>query len=392
MPSNQRRPFPRVREHSRNSNSGRHVPGPTPTRSPQTNGESVDDTLHPDSVILDGANGAGNSEHEHPPGVSGNGTSANGTAVGSPTVTTEVVVPTPNGQYKVTEETVRNMWQASEPAVAQSRLQPSSSHSLRQITAHRSRSGMWTTLGVVALAAASTVALLMFFGGSAQGDAEARAAVENAAVVAASTVEDSLATLESLQAGSSFTPELVSAISTLGETSRSLVETAAVLPTDEPSMAEIRMSATALAGRVSRLGETFGAAFSYQGQLGPNLAFPELNAPLDISRLAENASLLTDWQFRLEQAVSSQPAQPRLLQNQQALEATLPYIAVHRHAYSDAMGNGQSQQAETALSQMASLISAIRQDFDRAYREIAEIAEAEIASLTADFQSLLAGI
>lgn len=247
-------------------------------------------------------------------------------------------------------------------------------------------------MGLVAFAAAATVALLMFFGGSVQDNTEVRAAVLDAATVAAGSVEGSLATLQSLQAGSSFTPELVSAISALGEASRNLVETAAALPTDQPSLAEIRMSATALAGRASRLGETFGAAFSYQGQLGPILTFPELNAPLDISNLSENATLLTDWQFRLEQAVSSRPGQPRLLQNQQALEATLPYLAVHRQAYSDAVANGQSEQAEAALSQMASLVSAIRQDFDRAYREIAEIAEAEIASLTADLQRMLAGI
>ena len=392
MPRKQRRPLPRVREHNRKSGSARHATVPIAARSPQTNGKPVDDTRHSDHVILNGADIAGDSEHDHSSRVNGNGTNAGGTAVKYLTATTKVAVPTPNGEYKVTEETVRNMWQASESAVAHPRLRPSSSHSLRQITARRSRSGMWATIGLVALAAAFTVGLLMFFGGPVQDNTEARAAVQEAAVGAAGSVEGSRATLDSLQAGSAFTPELVSAISALGEASRHLVESAAALPTDEPSLAEIRMSATALAGRVSRLGEAFGAAFSYRGQLGPILTFPELNAPLDISLLSENSTLLTDWQFRLEQAVASRPGQPRLLQNQQALEATLPYIAVHRQAYSDAMANGQSEQAEAALSQMASLVSAIRQDFDRAYREIAEIAEAEIASLTADLQSMLAGI
>ena len=387
MPSRQRRPIPRVREHSRKASLGRHSTVLTPNRADPANGPSVDDTLDPHHHTITDVTAAAVSKPLHSPGVNGNGK-----AVLSLTDSTKVVGPAPNGRYKATEETIHNMWQASEPAATQPRLQPSSFHSLRQITARRSRSGLWTTVGLVAVAAAVTVALVMLFGGSGQDNAQVQTAVVAAATVAAGSVEDSLATLESLQAGSSFTPDLVSSISALGDASRNLVESAAALPLDDPSMAEIRMSATALAGRVSRLGETFGAAFSYRGQLEPNLTFPALTAPLEIATLSENVTSLTDWQFRLEQAVSSQPGQPRLLQNQQALEATLPYIAVHRQAYSEAVGNGQSEQARTALSQMGSLLSAIKQDFDRAYREIAEIAEAEIASLTTDLQRLTAGM
>jgi hypothetical protein len=243
----------------------------------------------------------------------------------------------------------------------------------------------------VGVATVLTVMLLMVLGSSAGNTDQLRANVLNAAGSAAISVENSVATLQSLQGGSAFTPELVSSISALGDASRHLVESAAGLPTDDPSMAEVRMFATALAGRVSRLGETFGAAFSYRGQLASHLSFPVLNSPLNVENLSQNTTVLTDWQFFLEKAASTQPGQTRLLQNQQALAATLPYIAVHRQAYTDAVGNGQSDQAQVALSQINSLISAIKQDFDRAYREIGEIAEAEIQSLTADLQSLSEG-
>ena len=151
------------------------------------------------------------------------------------------------------------------------------------------------------------------------------------------------------------------------------------------------MLATGLAGRVSRLGETFGAAFSYRGQVAPHLSIPALNNPLDLSNLSENTTLLTDWQFRLEQAASTQPSQPRLLKNHDALQAMAPYIAVHLQAYADAVGAGQAEQAAAALEQITSLLSAISQDFDRAYGEITEIAQAEIQSLTADLHVLSKG-
>ena len=392
MPSKQRRPHPRVREHSRKASHGRHATLLSPDRSGHANDQSVDDTPDPNRLTVNDVTTAVDPKARHSSGVNGNDTSANRTAGHPLTAAPDVVVPTANGRYKATEETIHHMWQISESASPHPRLQPSPFHSLRQVTAHRTRSGLWATLGLVALAAAITVALVMSIGGPGQDNPDVRAAVGDAAAVAAGSVEDSLATLESLRAGDSFTPDLVSSISALGDASRNLVESAAALPTDDSSLAEIRMLATALAGRASRLGETFGAAFSYRGQLGPNLTFPDLNAPLEISNLSENTTLLTDWQFRLEQAASAQPGQPRLLQNQQALEATLPYIAVHRQAYSDAVGNGQLEQAQAALSQMASLVSAIEQDFDRAYLEIAEIAEAEIASLTADLQNLMTGM
>ncbi len=283
------------------------------------------------------------------------------------------------------------MWNAPETGLPLTPLQPSSFHSLRQITTHRSRNGLWTTLVFVAIAAAITVGVLLFLNDSEPGQTEIRAAVTNAASVAVGSVEDSLITLESLRAGSSFTPEHVSSISALGAASRSLVESAAALPTNEPSLAALRMSATALAGRVSRLGETFGAAFSYRGQVEPLLTPPSLNGPLEISNLPENAALLTDWQFRLDQAIATPPNQPRLLQNQQAIEATLPYVAVHRQAYSEAVGSGQPEQATVAMSQISSLLTAVRQDFERAFNEINEMTEREIRSLTSDLQSLSEG-
>ena len=241
------------------------------------------------------------------------------------------------------------------------------------------------------LAAALTVVLLTLLGSSEQTNAEARASVLSAASVAAAAVDDSVSVLDSLRAESSFTPELVASISALGDASRSLVESVAGIPTDDPSLAELRMQATGLAGRVSRLGETFGAAFSYRGQVEPLLTFPSLIDPRNVSTLSENINLLTDWRFRLEQAITMRPNQPRLLSNQETMGAMLPYIAVYHQAYADAVGNGQPEQATAALSQITSLLSALRQDFDRAYDEITEIAQAEIRSLAADLQVLSKG-
>lgn len=390
MPSKRRRPFPPVQQNGRNANPGRHATVLNTNRANRGNGLSVDDILHTQQIVHNGTNAAVDAPPFPSPDVNGNGATANGTASHSLPPITVMDAPT-NGRYPGTEKTIHHMWQASEAAVPHPRLQPRPAQSLRRITAHRSRSALWTTLGVVALTAAMTVALVMFFGDSAQSNAEVRAAVLDAATAAAGSVEDSMSTLESLRAESSFTPQLVSSISALGDASRSLVESAAGLPTNEPSLAEVRMTATALAGRVSRLGETFGAAFSYRGQLHPHLNLPALSDPLDILNLSENADLLTDWQFRLEQAASTRPGHTRLLRNQQALQATLPYIAVHRQAYTDAVGNGQSEQADAALSQLGSLLSAISHDFDRAYGEIAETAEAEIQSLTVDLHSLSEG-
>jgi len=246
-------------------------------------------------------------------------------------------------------------------------------------------------LVTVTLAAALTVALLMLVGGSEQNHAEARAGVVGAAGTAAAAVADSVSILDSLRAESSFTPELVASISALGNASRGLVESVAALPADNSSLVGLRMQATGLAGRVSRLGETFGAAFSYRGQMEPLLTLPELNDAVNPSSLSENTSLLTDWQFRLEQAASTPPTQPRLLKNHEALGAMLPYIAVHRQAYVDSVGNRQPEQATAALSQITSLLSALRQDFGRAYGEIIEIAQAEIQSLSADLQVVTKG-
>lgn len=291
----------------------------------------------------------------------------------------------------MTENPTRVARRLSETRPSTAYFGPSSSHSLRQLDARRYRSGMWATLGLVMLAAALTVVLLGLVGNSDENHTEARVAVIGAAEVAAGAVNRSVTVLESLQAESSFTPELVADTSALGDASRALVESVTALPTDEPSLAELRIHATGLAGRVSRLGETFGAAFSYRGQMAPLLTFPDLDGPLQISNLSENTNLLTDWQFRLEQAAATRPSHPRLQQNQEALAAILPYIAVHRQAYVDAVGNSQSQQAQAALTQLSALVSALRQDFDRAYREISDMANAEIQSLTADLQVLVNG-
>ena len=390
MPSKRRRPVSRVRKsspakHGPLSDSRRPTSVLNATRAAQTNGQSGYD---PPPLHRNPSNGATAVTETYPsPGVPRDVKSANGASG----LSAAAPRPAVGGNFKVTEEAIRHMWQASEATLPDPRLRPSPSHSLRRITAHRSRSGLWTTLGLVSVAAALTVTLLMFIGGSAQSDAEARQAALSAAALAAGSVENSFATLELLRAGGSFTPELVLSVSALGEASRTLVESAAALPIDDDSLAEIRMSATVLAGRVSRLGETFGAAFSYRGQVGPHLTLPDLEGPLDLSNLSENTAALTDWQFRLEQAASTRPVQPRLLQNQQALQATLPYIAVHRQAYSDAVANSQSEQAQAALTQITSLVSAISHDFDRAYREITEITETEIESLAGDLQSLSTG-
>ena len=318
--------------------------------------------------------------------------------------------PEPNGDYRSStngvdtsllittneatalSENGERLWSTSDSGLVGAHLSSGASHSLRLMTSRRSRSGLWSTLALIMLAAALTVALLMVVGGQDRNHAEMRATVFGAATVAAQTVDNSASILESLRSESSFTPELVASISALGDASRDLVESVSALPTDDPASAELRMTATSLAGRVSRLGETFGAAFSYRGQIEPLLTFPSLDDPLDISSLSENTNLLTDWQFRLEQAASAQPSQPRLLQNQEALGAMLPYIAVHRQAFVDAVGNDQAEQASAALSQIRSFLSALRQDFDRAYDEIAEIAQMEIQSLSADLQVLSKGI
>ena len=294
--------------------------------------------------------------------------------------------------HNPTEAAIHHMWNTPEPYLPLPNLQPHSSHTLRQMTTPRSRTSLWTTLTLIAIAAVLTAGALVILRGSEQNQAELHMAVRNSASIAAGSVSDSLATLESLREGSSFTPELVSSISALGAASRGLVESAAALPTSDPSLAEVRMSATALAGRISRLGETFGAAFAYRGQITPHLMPPSLTGPLEIANLADNAALLADWQFQLEQASATPPSQPRLLQNHQALEATLPYISVHRQAYSDAVGNDQPEQATAALSQIASLLLAIGQDLDRAISEITQISRSEIQSLSADLQSLSAGI
>jgi len=250
---------------------------------------------------------------------------------------------------------------------------------------------MWTTLAVVLPAAALTVALLMLVGNADQNHAETRALVFGAAENATAAVEDSVLILDSLRAEGSFTPELVVSISALGDASRALVESVTDLPSDDPLLVELRMQATGLAGRVSRLGETFGAAFSYRGQIEPLLELPRLGDPLNVALLTDNATLFADWQFQLEQAAAAPPSQPLLLRNHEALSAMLPYIEVHRQVYVDAVGNGQPDQATAALSQISSLLSALRQDFNRAYLEITEISQAEISSLSADLYVLSKG-
>ncbi len=293
--------------------------------------------------------------------------------------------------YDLTEADIREMWNAPSPPISLPRLQPRSSHSLHQITGRPSRSAMWVTIALAAASAIITAAILTLVRGAEQDQSELHATVMNAASLAAGSVNDSISTLESLREGSAFTPELVSSISALGDSSRGLVESAGALPTDGSSLAELRLSATALAGRISRLGETFGATFSYRGQIAPNLMPPSLTDPLEIDNLADNTALLAGWQSRLEQAAANPPSQPRLLQNHQALEATLPYLAVHLQSYADAVQNGRPEQASAALTQVASLLLAIGQDLDQAVSEITEIAEIEIQSLTTDLQNLSAG-
>lgn len=391
MPSNRRSPSHRQREDVPKPNPGRHSTLLTSRPADQPTAPS-DPATHPPVEHTNGNGIRPASGTQHPsPRNNGHRVSANGIRPASLVGATAVQAPPPQEAYKLSEADIHQMWNAPEPGLPLTPLQPSSFHSLRQITTHRSRNGLWTTLVFVAVAAAITVGVLLFLNDSEPGQTEIRAAVTNAASVAAGSVEDSLITLESLRAGSSFTPEHVSSISALGAASRSLVESAAALPTNEPSLAALRMSATALAGRVSRLGETFGAAFSYRGQVEPQLTPPSLNGPLEISNLSENAALLTDWQFRLDQAIATPPNHPRLLQNQQAIKATLPYVAVHRQAYSDAVGSGQPEQATVAMSQIFSLLTAVRQDFERAFNEIDEMTEREIQSLTSDLQSLSEG-
>jgi len=330
---------------------------------------------------------------QHPSLGNGYGEHPNGTATQTyATATATGVLSRPPAQaYDLTEADIREMWNAPSPPISLPRLQPRSSRSLQQLTGRPSRSAMWITISLAAAAAIITAAILTLIRGAEQDQDELRATVMNAASLAAGSVNESLATLESLREGSAFTPELVSSISALGTSSRSLVESAGALPTDGSSLAEMRLAATALAGRLSRLGETFGAAFSYRGQIAPNLMPPSLTEPLEITNLAENTALLAGWQSRLEQAAASPPTQPRLLQNHQALEATLPYLAVHLESYADAVQNGRPEQASAALTQVASLLLAIGQDLDQAVSEITEIAEIEIQSLRTDLQNLAEG-
>ena len=302
------------------------------------------------------------------------------------------VLSRPEAQgYDLTEADIREMWNAPSAPIPLPRLQPRSAHSLQQMPGHRSRSAMWVTIALAATAAIVTAAIITLTRGVEQDQNELHATVMQAALLAAGSVGDSLSTLEALREGSAFTPELVSSISALGASSRSLVESAGTLPTDGSALAEVRISATALAGRISRLGETFGTTFSYRGQIAPNLMPPSLTDPLDITNLANNTGLLAGWQSRLEQAAANPPNQPRLLQNHQALEATLPYLAVHLQSYADAVQNGRPEQASAALGHVASLLLAIGQDLDKAVVEITEIAELEIQSLTTDLQNLASG-
>ncbi len=388
MPSKSRHPSLRRRSYIPQNSSGPRLPVPDRHRADPLEGPldfepTLSPTFSPDPPVLP----------QHPAwGENGNGTGAEATAHPSRSAPTRLEAPPRPHGFQDGEDPANHVRQTSDSGPPPSPLRPSSPHSLRQITVHRSRSGMWTTLALVTLAAALTVVLLTLVGNSEQSGAETRSAVLAAATVAAGAVNDSTSVLESLRAESSFTPELVASISSLGDASRHLVESVTALSTDDPTLAELRMLATGLAGRVSRLGETFGAALSYRGQVEPHLSFPSLNDPLNISNLSDNTTLLTEWQFRLEQVASTRPNQPRLSQNQEALGAMLPYIEVHSQAYADGIGNGQSEQAAAALSQIASLLSALRQDFDRAYDEIVEIAQAEIQSLTADLQVLSKGI
>jgi len=330
---------------------------------------------------------------QHPALSNGYVEEPNGTATHAyATATATGVLSRPQAQaYDLTEADIREMWNAQAPPISLPRLQPRSSRSLQQMTGRRYRSGMWITISLAAAAAIITAAVITLIRGAEQDQNDLRATVMNAASLAAGSVNENLETLESLREGSAFTPELVSLISALGTSSRSLVESAGALPTNGSSLAEMRLAATALAGRISRLGETFGATFSYRGQIAPNLMPPSLTEPLEIANLADNTALLAGWQSRLEQAASNPPTQPRLLQNQQALVATLPYLAVHLESYADAVQNGRPEQASVALTQVASLLLAIGQDLDQAVSEITEIAEIEIQSLTSDLQNLAVG-
>ena len=397
-----------------------HTRKPTPSRS-----STLEETLHPDRPATpsdpdihhsgqqdsnrNGTNPTQNGAHstlvtsQHSVyRENGRRESSNGTATHSfaTAVATDVlpgktdVLPrkTPQQEsYNITEADINHMWNAPAPDLPFPHLQPRSAHSLRQITDRRSRTGFWTAITLVVIAAVLTAGVLTIIRGSEQNQAELQAAVSNAASVAVGAVGNSLATLESLREGSSFTPELVSSISALGAASRGLVESAAALPTNESSLAEARISATALAGRISRLGETFGATFSYRGQIVPHLMPPSLTDPLEITNLADNTALLAGWKSRLEEAALNPPSQPRLLQNHQALQTTLPYLSVHLQAYTDAVHNGQPEQATASLSQIASLLLAIGQDLDRAVSEITEISDSEIRALTSDLQNLAAG-
>ncbi|MCY3562448.1 MAG: hypothetical protein OXH26_00790 [bacterium] len=351
------------------------------------------------SLTGNGARPVANGAHpdpitpQHSAMGNGYGKDPNGTANHSvATATATGVLSHPETQvYDLTEADIREMWNAPSPPISLPRLQPRSSHSLRQMTARPSRSPMWVTIALAATAAIITAAVITLIRGAEQDQNQLRATLMDAASLAAGSVNESLGTLQSLQEGGAFTPELVSSISALGTSSRNLVESAGALPTDGSSLAEMRLAATALAGRISRLGETFGATFSYRGQIAPYLMPPSLTEPLEITNLADNTALLAGWQSRLEQAAANPPTQPRLLRNHQALEATLPYLAVHLESYGDAVQNGRPEQASAALTQVASLLLAIGQDLDQAVSEITEIAEREIQSLTTDLQNLALG-
>ena len=395
--------------HRRNSTPQKTLeadPAPTPLDPGRDRTRAQDPPRDESDRDRNGVSQAGNGTHpapngthrspitsQHPVLENGYGKEPNGTATHSfATATATGVLSRPQAQaYDLTEADIREMWNAPSPPIPLPRLQPPSSRSLQQLTGRPSRSAMWITISLAAAAAIITAAILTLIRGAEQDQTQLRATVMNAASLAAGSVNESLATLESLREGSAFTPELVSSISALGTSSRSLVESAGALPTDGSSLSEMRLAATALAGRISRLGETFGATFSYRGQIAPNLMPPSLTEPLDIANLADNTALLAGWQSRLEQAAANPPTQPRLLQNHQALEATLPYLAVHLESYADAVQNGRPEQASAALTQVASLLLAIGQDLDQAVSEITEIAEIEIQSLAADLQNLAVG-
>ena len=411
MPSTQRSLGHARRSTSRRSSTPRKTfdtapPAPSPdsdTRHDRPEGPTRDKTapnrngvVHPDEGSRPVVNGAHQNliTAQHSVRENGHQDDAHGTATHSFATATATGVlsrPAATPSYDITEADIQEMWNAPAPPISLPHLQPRSSHSLHRITDRPSRSTMWVTIALATTAAIITAAVLTVMRGAEQNQSELQAAVMSAASIAAGSVNDSLSTLESLREGSAFTPELISEISALGTSSRGLVESAGALPTDGSSLAEVRLSATALAGRISRLGETFGATFSYRGQIAPNLMPPTLTDPLEITNLADNTALLAGWQTRLEQAAASPPSQPRLLRNHQALEATLPYLAVHLESYADAVQNGLPEQASAALGQVASLLLAIGQDLDQAVSEITEIAEVEIRSLATDLQNLAVG-